>query len=272
MPRRSPIIGGMAGYAELSGGRVWYDERGQGEPLVLVHGGAVDSRFFDQMIGGLAERFRVITTDLWGHGRTPDREGPFSLESFANDIAELIERVVGGPAHVLGHSIGGATVLALAIRRPDLVRKLVVVSAGFKHEAEMGMEGMDTDQMVAGTVAFLGSSYGQVSPDGEDHFAVVVRKEFALSAQEPAYSVEQVGQVKNRTLLMAADDDIVTLDHQLEFYRALPNCELAVVPGTSHFLLQEKPALCNTIILDFLVNDPVATVAPMRRAPASRPA
>ena len=67
----------MAGYAELTNGSVWYDERGSGEPLVLLHGGAVDARFFEHNIDGLADHFRVITTDLWGHGRTADREGPY---------------------------------------------------------------------------------------------------------------------------------------------------------------------------------------------------
>ena len=260
----------MAGYAELSAGRVWYDEHGRGEPLVLLHGGAVDARFFDQNVGAFAERFHVIATDLWGHGRTADRPGPFSLESFANDVGELIERVVGGPAHVLGHSIGATVALTLAMRRPELVRKLIAISAGFSHDAEITMAGMSLDQMVQGTVAFLGARYGEVSPDGEDHFAIVVRKDFELSAREPAYTVQEVGGVTHRTLVMAADDDITTLDHQLEFYRALPNSELAIVPGTSHFLLQEKPALCNAIILDFLSNDPVPTVAPMRRATAQQ--
>jgi pimeloyl-ACP methyl ester carboxylesterase len=260
----------MAEYAELSSGRVWFDEHGRGEPLVLVHGGAVDGRFFDQNVGAFADRFRVITTDLWGHGRTADREEPFSLESFASDVGELIERVVGGPAHVLGHSIGSAVALTLAMRRPELVRKLVQVSGGFSHEAEIAMEGMGIDQMVAGTVAFAGARYGEVSPDGEDHFPVVVRKDFELSAEEPAYTAQELGVVKQRTLVMVADDDISTLEHALEFYRALPKSELAVVPGTSHFLLQEKPALCNAIILDFLTNDPVPTVAPMRRATAQQ--
>ncbi len=141
----------MADYLELPGGSVWYDERGAGDPLVLVHGGAVDSRFFDHNVGPLAERFRVITTDLWGHGRTADRDGD----------------LIGG---------GGGV----------------------------------SDEQVEQTVAFL----------------------------------------------------------TLELYRAIPDSELSVMPGTSHFLLQEKPAACNAILLDFLANDPVATVAPIRRAPA----
>lgn len=258
----------MGGYAELTNGAVWYDERGQGEPLVLLHGGAVDSRFFDRNVPALADRFRLITTDLWGHGRTADREGGFSLESFATDVGELIERVAGGPVHLLGHSIGAAVALTVALRRPDLVRRLVLASGGFDHEAEIGTEGGVSDEQIEQTVAFLGSTYGAVSPDGEDHFPVVVRKDFELSSREPALTADEVGAVRARTLVLVADDDIVTLEHTLELYRAIPDSELSVVPGTSHFLLQEKPAACNAIILDFLTNDPVPTVAPIRRAPA----
>jgi pimeloyl-ACP methyl ester carboxylesterase len=258
----------MGGYAELTNGTVWYNERGQGEPLVLLHGGAVDSRFFDHNVPALADRFHVITTDLWGHGRTADREGQFSLESFAIDVEELIERIAGGPALLLGHSIGATVALTVALRRPDLVRRLVLVSGGFRHEAEIGSEGPVSDEQIEQTVAFLGSSYGEVSPDGEDHFPVVVRKGIELSSREPALTAEEVAAVSARTLVMVADDDIVVLEHMLELYRAIPDSELSVVPGTSHFLLQEKPAACNAILLDFLTNDPVPTVAPIRRAQA----
>jgi pimeloyl-ACP methyl ester carboxylesterase len=261
----------MAGYLDLPQGSVWYDEQGSGDPLVLLHGGAVDARFFEHNVGPLAEHFRVITTDLWGHGRTADREGPYSLESFSADVAALIERVAGGSAHVLGHSIGAAVALDLTLRRPDLVRQLIQISGGFDVEADSPPP-MSIDEMVAGTVTFLGSTYGEVSPDGEAHFPVVVRKDFELSSREPKFTVEQIAGITHRTLVMVADDDITPIEHQLDFYRALPNGELAVVPGTSHFLLQEKAALCNAIVLDFLTNDPVTTVAPIRRAPAAAPA
>jgi pimeloyl-ACP methyl ester carboxylesterase len=254
----------VAGYLELTNGRVWYDEQGEGDPVVLLHGGAVDSRFFDQNVPALAERFRVITTDLWGHGRTPDREGPFSLESFAIDVAELIERVATGSAHVVGHSIGAAVALDLALRDPGRVGRLALVSGGFRPDEP---QDMPIETMVDHTVGFLGSRYGEVSPDGEAHFAVVTRKDFELSAREPDLTVEDLGRVRARTLVMAADDDITALEQMLDMYRAIPDAELAIVPGTSHFLLQEKPELVNAILLDFLVNDPVPTVAPVRRAP-----
>jgi len=256
---------------ELTNGEIWVQEDGRGDPLVLIHGGAVDGRFFDRNVGELAEHFRVLRVDLWGHGRSPDRQGPFSLDSFATDVAEVIERAAGGSAHVLGHSIGAAVALQLALRRPDVVRSLIVMSGGYDVSAEE-VPPMSIDEMVAGTVQFLGRTYGEVSPDGEAHFAVVTRKDFELSAREPRIPREDLGALTMRTLVVAADDDITSLDHQLDFFRALPKGELAIVPGTSHFFLQEKPALANAIVLDFLVNDPVPTVAPVRRAAAPTPA
>jgi pimeloyl-ACP methyl ester carboxylesterase len=166
----------MGAYADLQHGRVWYEEQGSGPPLVLIHGGAVDSRFFDKNIGPLGEHLRVIAVDLWGHGRSPDREGRFTLESFSMDVAEIIDGVAGGPAHVLGHSIGAAVGLDLVLRRPDLVQKLIQASGGFDISAD-AQAAIDIDRMVEQTVAFLGSTYGQVSPDGEAHFSTVVRKD-----------------------------------------------------------------------------------------------
>ena len=255
-------------YLHLAGGRVWHEDHGQGTPVVMIHGGAVDGRFFEHNVPALAERFRVITVDLWGHGRSPDRDGPFSLDSFAQDVAEVIERVADGRAHVFGHSIGATVALVLALRRPDVVDRLVLASGGFDSSGEQ-IE--DIDAAVTGTVQFLGSTYGEVSPDGEEHFAVVVRKDFELSNREPRLTEADVAKVQARTLVLVADDDLTPLPHTIAMYLAIAGSELAVVPGTSHFFLQEKPELSNAIIGSFLGDDPVATVAPVRRAPTTPP-
>ena len=84
-------------------------------------------------------------------------------------------------------------------------------------------------------------------------------------AEGPTLSVADLGRASCRTLVMVGYDDQVTLEHAMDFYRALPDGELAVVPGTSHGLLVEKPGLCNTLILDFLTKEPVRTLAPIRR-------
>ena len=256
----------MAQYVQTGAANTWYDEHGSGDPLVLLHGGLVDARFFAPNLMPLAERFHVYTPERRGHGHTADVEGPITYQAMTDDTIAFLDLVIGGPADLVAHSDGAVIALMVAMKRPELVRRLVLISGGYDKsgEASPDME-FDVDQVVQ----FLGTSYGEVSPDGEAHFPVVVAKIAEMMTTEPHLERAQVATVQARTLVMFADDDIMTLAHAVDLFEALPNAELAVVPGTSHFLTQEKPHLVNALVLDFLTNDPVPTVAPIRRAPKS---
>ena len=255
----------MAGYVELPSVRTWYAEHGEGEPLVLLHGGVVDSRFFEGNIDALAARFHVFTPERRGHGHTPDVDGPLTYEAMAQDTIDFVDVVVNAPAHLVGHSDGAVVALLVALRRPDLMRDLVLISGDFHYDGLVpGTEEIDVDDVVE----HFGAAHGEVSPDGRDHLRVVAEKIAQMAKTEPTLTPADLSGVSSRTLVMASDDDIITLEHTLALYRGIANTELAVVPGTSHFLTQEKPALCNTIIVDFLTTEPVATVAPIRRAEA----
>src|SRR3954451_12774876 len=258
----------MADQIELNGVRTWYDEHGEGQPLVLMHGGLVDARFFDKNTPALADHFHVYTPERRGHGHTPDVEGPVTYDLMTEDTIAFLDAAIGGPSHLVGHSDGAFVAMQVAMRRPDLVDKLVLISGGFNKSGEAG-EGageFDVDQVTQ----FLGPAYGEVSPDGEEHFPVVARKIADMAAKEPTLDQSALEAVKSRTLIVFSDDDLMTLEHSVAMYDTIADSELAVVPGTSHFLVQEKPELVNSIVLDFLLNDPVPTVAAIRRAPAQQ--
>jgi len=254
----------MATNVQLGAVKTWYDEHGEGEPLVLLHGGLVDARFFDPNLPALAEHFHVYTPERRGHGHTPDVEGPITYQLMTDDTIAFLETVVGQPADLVGHSDGAFVAMLVAMQRPELVKRLVMISGGFSKsgEAAPDME-WDVDQIAE----FLGPAYGEVSPDGADHFKVVATKVGEMAAVEPALQASELAEVTCRSLVMFADDDLVTPQHMVDMYDALPNAELAIVPGTSHFLTQEKPELVNKIVVDFLTTEPVPTVAPIRRAP-----
>jgi pimeloyl-ACP methyl ester carboxylesterase len=264
----SATVGGaggqMAEYVQTGAVRTWYDEHGDGEPLVLLHGGLVDARWFAPNLDPLAERFHVYTPERRGHGHTPDVEGPITYQVMADDTVAFLDAVLGGPADVVGHSDGAFVAMLVAMQRPELVNRLVMISGGFDKSGEADP---DADFDVEEVVQFLGGAYGEVSPDGEAHFPVVVAKIAELMKNEPRMDVAELARIGHRSLVMFSDDDLMTLQHAVEMFEALPNAELAVVPGTSHFLTQEKPHLVNALLLDFLTNEPVPTVAPIRRAP-----
>lgn len=256
----------MAEYVQLGAVKTWYDEHGSGDPLVLMHGGLVDARSFEPNLGALAERFRVYTPERRGHGHTPDVPGPITYQLMAEDTIAFLEAVVGEPAHLVGHSDGAFIAMLAGMQRPELVKRLVLISGGFNKKGE-AMPDMEWD--VDALEQFLGSAYGEVTPDGKEHFRVVAAKIGEMAAVEPNLQASELAKVTARTLVMFSDDDLMTPTHAVE-YEALPNAELAIVPGTSHFLMQEKPQLVNRLVLDFLTNEPVQTVAPIRRdAPRS---
>jgi pimeloyl-ACP methyl ester carboxylesterase len=138
-----------------------------------------------------------------------------------------------------------------------------MVSGGFNRDGLVQQEPGENPDAPLPDFATL---HAEVSPDGEGHFSVLVEKTMELESKEPALSERALREVRARTLLMFGDDDLVTFEHIIASYEAIPDAELAIVPGTSHFLLQEKPDLCNRIIADFLLGEPVPTLNPIRRA------
>jgi pimeloyl-ACP methyl ester carboxylesterase len=181
----------------------------------------------------------------------------------ASDTINLLEQVVGQPTDLFGCSDGATLALVVALRRPDLVKRLVFVAGVFHHDGwhDGVLDGDPPD--------FLRESYAELSPDGVDHYPVMVAKLAAMHAEEPTLTPRDLRRLGVRTLVLIGDDDEVRFEHAIEMFRSIPNAELAVVPGTSHGLLVEKPELCNLIIEQFLTAEPPPTFAPIRRKATS---
>ncbi|WP_194818258.1 alpha/beta fold hydrolase [Nocardia sp. XZ_19_385] len=254
----------MVNYVELGDVRTWYDETGEGEPVLLLHGGFVDSRSFDQAVPALAERFHVYRADRRGHGRTADVAGPLSYDLMAQDTIAFLDKVIGTPAHLVGYSDGAIVALLVAIQRPDLVGKLVSISGNFHRDGLVPgvLDGFEHEE----PMQRLAARYGEVSPDGEAHFRVVAEKVLSMARIEPNLTTEDLSAITARTLVLAADDDAMTLEHTIALYRAIPNSELSIIPGTSHLLVVEKPAEVYRQVGDFLTSEPPQTWQPIRRA------
>jgi pimeloyl-ACP methyl ester carboxylesterase len=255
-----------SGYVDAGGVRSWYTAHGAGASLVYLHGAFGDSRELAPVRDAYTKHFRVYAPERRGHGRTADVEGPFTYAAFAADTIAFLDAVSGGPADLVGYSDGATTALHVALERPDLVRRLVLISGQFHHSGLVpGI--MDAPGFAEMLVASpLATSYGEVSPDGGEHFPVIVDKITELGLTGPTLAAGQLAAVSARTLVVSGDDDGVHLEHTVEMFRSIPDAELAVVPGTSHLLAMEKPVLLTELVLGFLTRDPVPTIAPIRRA------
>jgi pimeloyl-ACP methyl ester carboxylesterase len=242
----------MGSYVQLGEVRTYYEEDGDGPPLVLLHPGGADSRAFEVIVPGLAGQSRVFRPDRRGHGRTPDVPGPLTYELMAQDTIAFLEQVVGGPAYLVGHSDGAPVALLTALARPDLVRRLVFVSGVFNHDG-WAPGAIDLDEE---TTAFFIEYHGQVSPDGPDAFPALAAKLHRMQSQEPTLTVADLAGYPGPSLVMVGDDeDEIPMEHTLALRQGLPRSQLAVVPGAGHGLPVDKPELFNRLVVDFLTGD-----------------
>lgn len=263
----------MGDYVELLGIRTWYEAEGAGDPLLLLHGGFCTNETWGAQRADLAARYRLFLPERRGHGHTPDVEGPLSYQDMADDTIAFIESVAGGPAHLVGWSDGGIVALLVALARPSLVRKVVVIGANFRPSPECWVEPAALDHMTPDSpdLALFREMYEAVAPDGAEHWPVLAGKMVDMWRTEPTLSTADLNRISAPTLVLVGDDDLMTFAHTIALYGAIPGSELAVVPGTSHLVPLEKPEQVNRLILDHLGNEPVQTMLPIRRAGRQRP-
>jgi len=235
------------GYAPVNGLRMYYEIHGDGGvPLVIIHGafGTVD--MFGPLVPALAETRRVITVEMQGHGRTADVDRPLTYEQLADDVAALVQYLGIEQVDVFGYSLGGFIAQQVTIRHPELVRKLVVVSAAFSREGVYpevweGIEAL-TPELFAESPPQ--TEYARLAPNPED-WPTLVEKVKELEREFVGWPAEDIAAIESPTLLIMGDADIVRLDHAAEMihllgggvpgdFGALPSDQLAVLPGTNH--------------------------------------
>jgi pimeloyl-ACP methyl ester carboxylesterase len=253
-------------YVDAGGLRTYYEAQGSGDALVMLHGGFASVNTFAGFTPTFAERYRVFSPERRGHGRMPDIEGPITYEIMADDTIAFIDALGIGPAHVVGWSDGANVGMITAMRRPDLVRKLVLIGtavnvSGAKPWAQAMTEHMTVDHLPPTLI----DEYAALSPDGREHFQVVFDK-LSRAIVDTPQTLADLAQISAPTLIMAGDDDLVTAEHQEAMRAAVQDGQLAIVPGTSHGLPLEKPDLVARLIFDFLADEQAPKFMPGPKA------
>jgi pimeloyl-ACP methyl ester carboxylesterase len=237
-----------AGYAPVNGLEMYYEIHGTAQPLVLLHGAYMTIEAMGEILPKLAETRQIIAVELQGHGRTADVDRPLTYEAMADDVAALLRHLEVEGADVFGFSMGGGVGLQLAIRHPEVVRKLVVASASYTsdgmHPELLEMIPTITPEAFAGSP--IEEAYVRTAPNPED-FPTLVSKLKRLDMEPFAWPPEDIRGIAAPTLLIVGDSDVVRLEHVVELFRllgggvmgdlaGLPKSRLAVLPGTSHFI------------------------------------
>ena len=268
-------------HIHVNGANLWYEEHGSGpETLVFAHGLLWSGRMFDAQVAALADRFRCVTFDFRGQGRSEVTEGGYDMDTLSDDAAALIEALGCAPCHFVGLSMGGFIGMRLAARRPELIRSLVLMETSADPEPA---ENVPRYRTLGGIVRLLGKlgmrlvmgrvmriMFGRTflaDPAREadrqlwrergmdNHPRGIVRALQGVIDRKPIYP--ELGKIAVPTLVMVGDEDVATVLAKAErLHAAIPGSRLVTIPGAGHTSSVEQPAFVNTALEGFLCGSP----------------
>ena len=218
-----------------------YIEKGEGFPLILLHGNGEDCTYFEHQIEPFAQYFRVIAIDTRGHGQTPRGDAPFTIRQFAEDLLVFMNEHSIAKAHILGFSDGGNIAMVFALAHPERVEKLILNGAnldasGVKRAVQIPIE-------IGYRIATL---FAKRSPKARLNAEML-----GLMVNDPNVKPAELTQIQSPTLVLAGDDDMIKDSHTRLIAKSIPNAELAIIPG-SHFVANKNPDAFNETVLRFL--------------------
>ncbi len=252
------------GYAPVNGLQMYYEIHGSGPPLLLMHGAYMTVDLMEPYVSRLAEIRTVIAVESQAHGRTADIDRPLTYPNLGDDGAAVLRHLGIEQADIVGYSMGGAAALQLAIRHPELVRKLVPISITYNmdgaHPEMLPMIETITPEMFAGSP--WEAAYKDVAPD-PDAFPTLVEKLKALDLAPYDVPVDDIRAITAPTLLVIGDSDGTRLEHAVEMFKLLgggvfgdlagmPTSQLAIIPGTSHLGILDHADWVSAMIAAFL--------------------
>ena len=247
-----------SGYVDVNGVHMYYESHGAGTPLVLLHGGmlSIDLNFAG-LIPTLAKKHRVIGVELQGHGRTADIDREITPAALASDVIGLLDHLGIDRAHVLGHSMGGAVTMELAISYPDRVRSVVPISVSVRPDG-IHPDLSDPSKFATSPImptqddfAEFRAEYERLSPHPE-HFEEFLASLSASNADLQGWSDVQLAGITAPVLLVLGDRDFTTAEHGALMQQLIPGSRLAILPDTTHMQVTRRADYLLPMLDDFL--------------------
>ena len=216
-------------------------EKGQGEPLILLHGNGEDSGYFCGQLDAFAQHYHVYALDTRGHGKTPRGEAPFTIRQFADDLLGFLDAHQIEKAHLLGFSDGGNIALVFAIRHPERVDRLIL------NGANLNPAGAKRTVQIPIEIGYRIASLFARRSDSAKRNAELL----GLMVNDPNIDPADLAGVRARTLVIAGTNDMIKANHTRQIAAGIPDARLVFLEG-DHFVAKKHPEAFNRAVLAFL--------------------
>lgn len=251
-------------YAPVNGLQMYYEVHGSPSgadgplPLVLLHGGILNIDLnYRELIPILAKDRRVIALEFQGHGRTADIDRELSLNQFAADVVGLLDHLGIERVDTFGFSLGGLTALQTGISHPERVGRQVLVSTQYRHDGyydeifDPAAFGVSPRLPTQADYEQMRDSYLRIAPD-PGHFEAFMAKQSGAVGAFQGWPEDALRGLAAPTLLVIGDYDFVRIEHAAAMLALIPDCRLAVLPGTTHMTVTERLDLLLPVLETFL--------------------
>jgi len=264
---RQNIVPIEKGYTAINGLNMYYEVYGTGKPIILLHGSFMNIPMnWSNIIPLLSKDRKVIVAEMQGHGRTKDIPRALSYEGMADDVSALLTHLKIDSADILGYSMGGGIAFQFAVRHPQQLRRLVVLSGTYSHDgwwpdAEASFATFTPDMFKGTAIEKQYDSFG----NDPARFPEYMKKVISIDLEPYDWS-KDVKKIQAPIFMAIGDADGVQYEHALELFRAkgggkmgdmhgLPKSRLAILPGTTHIGMMQRVNWLVPMITDFLDSD-----------------
>jgi pimeloyl-ACP methyl ester carboxylesterase len=233
---------------------MYYEVQDIGRPLVLLHGGMVTIEYsFDKIRPAFDKTWKTIAIEQQAHGHTNDiKDRPLTIEQMAEDTYALLKQIKADSADFFGWSMGGGIALQIALKHPEMVRKVAISGTAFYPAGQIPNQ----QEMMASLTPEMFppewvQEYARKNPDPKGFPTLLAKiKQFAVSWK--GMTTEEIKSIQAPVLIILGDDDIVRPEHAVEMFRLLPHAKLAVLPMTDHFAPVQRPKWVISMVKEFL--------------------
>ena len=220
---------------------LYYQEKGNKEPFILLHGNGEDGSYFKNQIDYFSDRYRVIALDTRGHGKSPRGTAPFTIEQFSRDLYDFMESLEISNAVILGFSDGANIAMKFAIKYPNMVNALIL------NGGNLNPEGVKRTTQIPIEIGYkIAKRFASKSPEAKKNAEML-----GLMVNEPNIELSKLSKITAPTLVICGKNDMIKESHTKEIAGNIPEAKLSIIKG-NHFIANKRYITFNKEVDDFL--------------------